>query len=455
VPAAADILLPVERHFAQPGDPLSGAFVERSAGHWVHGRPVPVPDAGAAFASLLARKRPAKRVAYLHVPFCSNHCLFCGFYRNRAEDAALCAYAAHLERDIVGTAAAAAGFGPIHAVYFGGGTPNALAAGDLYRLIRAVRQHLPLAPDCEITVEGRVFGFTTEKIDACLAAGANRFSFGVQSFDTELRRRFGRKAEREEVIGFLRALRERDAAAVVCDLIYGLPGQDMASWRRDLETCIALDLDGVDLYALSLFDKGPLALSIAKGALPAPLGWRELSGYYAAGLEMLEDCGWHHLTQAHWASGTRERNLYNQLATTGADCLAFGAGAGGLLDGHRYMLDGDCESYQDRVARGEHPLAMMLAPQPFHRIRSLVTAGIEAGHLDLARLEAAAMPGLAQALSPLISQWAGAGLVRRRGSAMVLTTAGWFWHGNLTASLNELIALSLGSAPAKEGPYVH
>ncbi|HEY0283054.1 MAG TPA: heme anaerobic degradation radical SAM methyltransferase ChuW/HutW [Rhizomicrobium sp.] len=448
-------MLPVERHFARSGDPLAGAFVERSAGHWVRGRPVPVPDAGAAFASLVAAKRPGRRAAYLHVPFCSNHCLYCGFYRNRADEDALAVYTAYVERQIARDAEAAKGFGPVHAVYFGGGTPNALAAEDLHRLIRAVRSRLALAPDCEITVEGRVFGFTPEKIDACLAAGANRFSIGVQTFDTDLRRRFGRKAEREEAVEFLRALRERDAAAVVCDLIYGLPGQDIESWRRDLRTCIELDLDGVDLYALTLFDKGPLALSIAKGALPAAASQRELAEFYAVGLEMLEDAGWRHLTQAHWGSGTRERNLYNQFVKSGADCLAFGSGAGGMLGGHRYMLDGDCEAYQRRVMAGDRPIAMMLAPQPHQRVRDLVTAGLEAGRLDLARLEAAAAPGLSKALAPLVDQWAGAGLVRRRADSIVLTTAGWFWHGNLGASLNQLISLYLGGTPGTEVRHVH
>jgi anaerobilin synthase len=450
---ASSQALPVERYFAAMGDPLTSAFAERSAGHWVRGRPVPVPDPGAAFASLVAVTRPVKRVAYLHIPFCSNHCLFCGFYRNRAEDAALAAYADRLQWDIANNAVLASAMAPLHAVYLGGGTPSALSATDLGRIIRSVRQNLPLAPDCEITVEGRVFGFTPEKIDACLAAGANRFSIGVQTFDTELRQRFGRKAGRDTVVAFLKSLRARDAAAVVCDLIYGLPGQDMERWRRDVETCIDLGLDGVDLYALTLFDKGPLALSIAKGALPSPAALAQSAAFYAAGLSILNDAGWSHLTQAHWAAGTRERNLYNQYVKAGADCLAIGAGAGGMLDGHRYMLESDCDAYHERVSRGEIPIAGMLAPQPFHCIRDLVSGGMERGYLDLARLEAAARPGLVQALSPLIEQWVGAGLVRRSGSAIALTTPGWFWQGNLAAALNALTGVYLDISGMKEGPH--
>jgi oxygen-independent coproporphyrinogen-3 oxidase len=446
-------VLPLERYFAAKGDPLTGAFAERSAGHWVLGRPVPVPDPGAAFASLAAERRPVKRAAYLHVPFCANHCLFCGFYRNRAEEVALTSYADSLERDLANAAPSAANFGTIHAVYLGGGTPSALSALDLNRVIRAVRDSLPLAPDCEITVEGRVFGFTAEKIDACLVAGANRFSIGVQTFDTDLRRRFGRKATREETVAFLKDLVARDAAAIVCDLIYGLPGQDMQHWRRDVEICIELGLDGVDLYALTLFDNGPLAMSVAKGALPAPATLDRSAEFYAAGLAMLQEAGWRHLTQAHWAAGTRERNLYNQFAKTGADCLAFGAGAGGKLAGHRYMNESDPAVYHDRIARGERPIAMMLAPQPLQHIRDLVTASMEVGHLDLNRLEAACAPGFAAALSPLIEQWVGAGLLRRLGPAITLTTAGWFWQGNLTAALNELIGVYLGASGAMKGPH--
>ena len=58
---------------------------------------------------------------------------------------------------------------------------------------------MPLAPDCEITVEGRILNFDDERIDACLEAGANRFSIGIQTFDTRVRQRMGRRASREEV----------------------------------------------------------------------------------------------------------------------------------------------------------------------------------------------------------------------------------------------------------------
>ncbi|MTJ84305.1 MAG: heme anaerobic degradation radical SAM methyltransferase ChuW/HutW [Telmatospirillum sp.] len=445
-----------ERVFASTADPLGAAFPARGGTHMPTVQAPPLAEPEAAYRQALVDPSPGKRSAYLHIPFCANHCLFCGFYRNPADPAVLHDYAGHLMRDVERDGAVLAGQGPVHAVYFGGGTPSALSADDLFALVEAVRAALPLAPDCEITLEGRIAGFTTDKVEACLEAGVNRFSIGIQTFDTGLRRRLGRKASREEAEAFLRSLRDRDRAAVVCDLMFGLPGQTMEMWRRDVATCVALGIDGVDLYGLSLFSKGPLAASIAKGALPPPPALGEMAGMYARGLEILEDAGWRHLTQAHWARTTRERTLYNQFARSGADCLPFGAGAGGMLGGRRIMLDSDRLSYCRRISAGQKPIAAMLPASPTHRIRSWVAAGLETGHLDLDEGERMAGPRLRAALDPLVDQWARAGLIRRRGAAIQPLTAGWFWLGNLTAGLLQVTLDHLGreaGSPRHEGDH--
>ena len=123
---------------------------------------------------------PRKRLVYLHIPFCATHCTFCGFYQNRFEEDHCARYTNALLREIEMEADSALHqSAPIHAVYFGGGTPSALSARDLARIITALCDKLPLAPDCEITIEGRVLNFDDARIDACLDAGANRFSIEI------------------------------------------------------------------------------------------------------------------------------------------------------------------------------------------------------------------------------------------------------------------------------------
>ena len=88
------------------------------------------------------------------------------------------------------------------------------------------------APDCEITIEGRVLNFDDNRIDACLDAGANRFSIGIQTFNGKIRKRMARTSTGEEAAKFMKGLCLRDRAAVVCDLLFGLPGQNAMNWRR-------------------------------------------------------------------------------------------------------------------------------------------------------------------------------------------------------------------------------
>ncbi len=151
------------------------------------------------------RRGANRAVAYIHVPYCQNHCLFCGFFQNVWRPGASAAYV----DDVVGELARLAdtplvASAPISAVYLGGGTPSALDTGDLVRLVEALYRFLPLAPDCEITVEGRAYGFGVHKAAAALDAGATRISIGVQSFDTKIRKSLGRKLSGEEVRGVSR-----------------------------------------------------------------------------------------------------------------------------------------------------------------------------------------------------------------------------------------------------------
>ncbi|MDI2068490.1 heme anaerobic degradation radical SAM methyltransferase ChuW/HutW, partial [Klebsiella pneumoniae] len=100
------------------------------------------------------------------------------------------------------------------------GTPSALSARDLARIITALRDKLPLAPDCEITIEGRVLNFDDARIDACLDAGANRFSIGIQSFNSRIRKKMARTSDGPTAMAFMQGLVKRDRAAVVCDLLF-------------------------------------------------------------------------------------------------------------------------------------------------------------------------------------------------------------------------------------------
>lgn len=427
-----------ERFFAaETSDPLGHAFDRRPPMvHRGEARSVPQEKVQDVWKSLQAEPRNGKSVAYLHVPFCTSRCSFCGFYRNRSDASTISAYVECLINELeLDAESVAAQSGPVHAVYFGGGTPTLLSASELSRLIAKVREVLPLAPDCEITVEGRVRHFPREKAVACVEAGANRFSIGVQSFDTALRRKQGRPASRDEVMAHLRMLRDLDQAAIVCDLIYGFPNQSMELWEDDVRTCIDIGIDGVDLYCLNLVPESPLDVAIRRNVSPPLPPMPERGQMYAQGAAVLGQAGWRQLSNSHWAGTTRERNLYNLLVKQGAQCLAFGSCAGGHLAEHSYRLEPIMLRYMACVASGEKPIESLSVLPDFGPVAKAIAGGLEVGYLDLRRIAANHGVDVEAAAAPLLAQWRNAGLLEVENGRASLTLAGRFWASNLTTGL--------------------
>ncbi len=449
----APAALPLAAFFAEAGaDPLATAFRGRQMVHpFVGLEPVPERAVAGIWRRLCTTPRSGPSVAYLHIPFCSNHCLFCGFYQNawRPEDGTR--YVDTLVEQLRrGRDLPMQAGGPVRAVYLGGGTPTLLSARDLARVIEAAREYLPLAPDCEITVEGRIHAFGLDKAHAAFAAGANRVSLGVQSFNDAVRRRLGRRCSRSAVVASLEALLRADQGAIVIDLIFGLPGQDAAVWSDDLEQAIALGLDGIDLYALKQMRDTPLARAAAAERLvPAPAA--SLGDYYRSGSERLHRARWEALSCTHWRRGTRERNLYNLLVKAGADCLAFGAGAGGAMSspaaGFSYRNVAALDTYHERVGSGAPAVAGMLQQSPHRRLFDRIKGELELGRLHVTRVaaELRAENGLDwEALAePLVAQWQQAGLLARDGDWLELTLAGRFWQVQLTTRLLQWLQQAL------------
>ncbi|CNE58807.1 heme anaerobic degradation radical SAM methyltransferase ChuW/HutW [Yersinia enterocolitica] len=402
---------------------------------WRDSRPLPAESLEDNWQALLQKALPSnKRLLYLHIPFCATHCTFCGFYQNPLQTDSTARYTDYLLRELSMEASSPLlQGGPIHAIYFGGGTPSALSAQQLHSIISQLRKSLPLAPDCEITVEGRIFNFDDERIDACLEAGANRFSVGVQTFNTRIRQRMGRKASRDEAIHFLTNLASRDRAAVVCDLMFGLPHQTPETWQEDLAIVRQLPLDGVDLYALNLLPTTPLAKSVENNRIELPTLAQQCD-FYCSGAESLAQAGWHQLSNSHWARTTRERNLYNLLIKQGADCLALGSGAGGSLQGHAYMQHRSLDNYYRLIDSGQKPLMMMTQASGEHPWRAKLQSGIEVGRLDLSELITDPYP-----LMPLIAQWHQSHLLKDDSFCLRLTDSGRFWASNIMQALQNII----------------
>ncbi|SCM76287.1 Radical SAM domain protein [uncultured Pleomorphomonas sp.] len=433
---ALDAFLPIPA-----ADPLTGAFPRRvSPMPWRHSQPVAAEEQAAALDRLRRTPRRTSSVAYLHVPFCRSRCLFCGFWRNPWHEDVSKPFTDLLIREIeLRSRQPLVQDGPaLTAVYLGGGTPTALDAADIARIVLTLRRCLPLAETCEITLEGRTSDITVEKITAAIEAGVNRVSLGVQSFDTEVRRKLGRRQPRAELIDRINMV-TRKGAAIVIDLIYGLPGQTADVWARDIATAAdEIGLDGLDIYALNVFPGGPLARSIASGKLAALPGIEDQARAYAAARAWFADRGWSKLSQAHLGRTPLERNIYNRQIKAGATCLAFGPGSGGSDPTFSWRIDADLERWQSAIEAGEEPIVGLVRHPPFRAASAAITAGFENGRLDLGAIDRL-MPGFAERSSYLFVAWERAGLIRYSGDVVETTLPGDFWATTLSAGATSIL----------------
>jgi oxygen-independent coproporphyrinogen-3 oxidase len=333
---------------------------------------------------------------------------------------------------------AAQGF-PVQAVYLGGGTPTALRAEYLRDLLKTVAECFPLSNDCEITVEGRIHGFTPEKIEACLASGVNRFSIGVQSFDTDLRRSIGRISDEQEVRAGLERLAAYGQASIVADLIYGLPGQSLEDWERELDVLRETPLDGVDLYQLNIFPGGQLAKALDSGRAKPVAFLQEQGEYFRRGVERMNQYRFARLSVAHWGLSSRERNIYNQFSKQREACLAFGAGSGGMLDGYFYYHKQQPSSYMEGIHGDDasmlETVSMVVAPPARREVMQVVLGQMERCFLDVDALVEAVDEETAVRCLTLVRNWQKAGLLALYEGVADLTTAGQFWQVNLTQGL--------------------
>ena len=202
---------------------------------------------------------------YIHIPFCVRKCEYCDFVSFAGMDAARDAYISALISEMErfrGTA--------IDTVFIGGGTPTALGAAQLSRVLAAVNADFRLAPDAEFTVECNPGTVNDEKLCVMRDGGVNRVSVGVQSFcDTELKA-IGRIHDAATAKNTVEKLYAAGFKNISIDLMASLPYQSAASFKGSLEKAVALPVKHISVYSLIIEDGTPLKKKYDEGIYSEP-----------------------------------------------------------------------------------------------------------------------------------------------------------------------------------------
>jgi oxygen-independent coproporphyrinogen-3 oxidase len=368
---------------------------------------------------------------YVHIPFCASRCDYCDFAtwtdRGHLVDAYVAACVADLEQR-----SARGELAPATSVFFGGGTPSLLTAGDLIRILDAI----PRTSDAEVTVECNPDSVDVAKLTAYRNGGVNRLSFGVQSMRRHVLAALGRTHDPDNVERAVESARASGLQAFNLDLIYGTPGETPDDWNATIEGALALEPVHVSAYALTVEPATALGRRVAAGDQPGPDDDDQADKYVRAD-DLLTDAGLDWYEVSNWARPGHECR-HNLLYWDQGDYVAIGCAAHGHRDGRRWWNVRTPERYVERITRG-------LAPEAGAEELAATTRADERLGLALRTrvgVEAARLP--VTALDDLVA----AGLLASTGGRVVLTRRGRLLTTDVTARLlaaGEVEPLALGT----------
>jgi len=189
---------------------------------------------------------------YVHFPWCVRKCPYCDFNSYTLHgDLAEASYVGALERDLEAQASGARGR-EVVSIFLGGGTPSLFSPEAIGRVIKAVRNRLRVAPDAEVTMEANPGTVERGRFEEYRAAGVTRVSLGAQSFADPQLRALGRIHSADETRRAAQELHEAELHNFNLDLMYALPGQDVAAAVRDVEQALELRPAHLSHYQLTI-----------------------------------------------------------------------------------------------------------------------------------------------------------------------------------------------------------
>lgn len=281
---------------------------------------------------------------YVHVPFCPHICPYCAFHVIRVDKALSSVFMTRLLEEHQGIRREL----DLKSVFFGGGTPTALSISQMDRLTSEILGKLKPG-DIEITAECNPSTLSPQKARSMRAAGINRLSIGAQSMDPDILKTLGRTHSARAVQDCVNVGRAAGFTNINIDLIFGVPGQTLESWKSTLQTVLELQPTHLSCYGLTYEEDTDFFHRLKRGEC-TPNSTRELEMFRLAD-RILEDAGFHHYEISNYARPGFE-SLHNLSYWRGEDFHGIGPSAVSTVRGIRRrnsklmssVLEGDAPS---------------------------------------------------------------------------------------------------------------
>jgi len=334
---------------------------------------------------------------YLHIPFCTSLCWYCGCHVKIERNKAVAEpYLKALDQELEAVCADLAPGRTLSQMHWGGGTPTYLSPEQIVELVGAVSRRVPFAPDAEISIEVDPRVTTLAHLQALRQCGFNRISMGVQDFDPQVQQAVNRQQSFEATAELIANARRLGFLSVNLDLMYGLPHQSVASFAQTLAQVQQLDPDRIALFHYAHVPWLKPAQKLIK-AQDVPDSETKLQIFELAIAHFLQQ-GYRYIGMDHFAKPDDELSLAQQAQTlrrnfmgyttqAGTDLYGFGVSAISEIDGHFVQNIREVPAYEARLAQGELPTlrGMWLSPDDLLR-KAVIEHLICNGYLDFEQL---------------------------------------------------------------------
>ena len=266
---------------------------------------------------------------YIHIPFCPNICPYCAFYK---ESAGRDRVETFLDALLMEASAWKGELRP-RTIFFGGGTPSALSLAQFEKMLEGFHECLNLSALEEWTIEMNPATVTLDKAHYLRRMGINRVSMGVQSWDDSVLKTLGRTHDSQKAEESFHLLREAGFQNLSIDLIFGVPGQSLESWRDSLEKSVSLAPEHLSAYGLTYEEDTDFFRKLGAGEMQPNEGLE--ADQFELTTQLLNDAGYNQYELSNYARPQREAQ-HNEAYWQGRDYLGLGPSAFSTVGSRRW-----------------------------------------------------------------------------------------------------------------------
>lgn len=283
---------------------------------------------------------------YIHIPFCPNICPYCAFYKESAGRERVETFLDALLKD---AGSWASRLRP-KTIFFGGGTPSALSVPQFEKLLGGLRDRLDLSAVEEWTIEMNPATVAADKAALLREAGINRVSMGVQSWDDAVLKSLGRTHDSDKAEESFHLLREAGFSNLSIDLIFGVPGQSVDSWRDSLERSLRLAPEHLSAYGLTYEEDTEFFQKLGRGEMTPNEGIE--ADQFELTAEVLGNVGYLQYEVSNYSLPGRQ-SLHNSAYWAGNDYLGLGPSAFSTVGTRRWRTIRETGIYSETTLSGK------------------------------------------------------------------------------------------------------